>query len=898
VDAVTSLPGVSHLFRALRTPQQALVTGPALAATEAVAAGRVVTPGALVAGSARAVRRDLGFREVAEAAGVTGGTATVAGLVGDLVLDPLWIVTPAKLARAAKLPELMRSAPVQAGVRAVAESKPGQIVGKALVPDFGKPPEFVELAGQHAREVQTAIEQAQDIGRRIDRLPLAEQRAVREFMEAGDEPARTAVLEQASTAGVNAEAVRSLGREAMERDIALGRDLVDVGLMTEKTFERWRGRHVRREYTKYQNPRAYLEDLAKTDPERAAQLEAKLTQRAGFVGPPAPLRERLEFLKQRKDIPEDIRTAMGEILEAAGPVARGQALAGGAIARRRFMNTVAERFASDTLQPGFKYAGDSKALGPLKGKYLPEGIADDVALVIRRPGQAERLWKQGVGLWKVGKTALNPATHARNVVSNFILADMAGLAPFRVDRYGVALRDLVTDGRWVQEAKAAGAQFFANTFAGVELAQLGGVSSKLGVLQRAWGTVARAIDKPARLYQAEEQLFKLAFFIDQRMKGTAPNAAVEASERALFNYRKVPRLVDELRTWGVVPFASFPYFAAGATARALAHRPAAISRYGHLFRVFEDGDASASERQVLPRYMRDGWIRLPGTDADGRVRYVNGQYILPFGDLSELSQFTEPGEQNSVGRLVGQRVPVLQLGAAIVTGVDPFTGQDIDQQPGGWKAWLTNFALPPLAGGYAARELVAAAKGRPANPLSRYGEPRTLGQAALANVAGIRIRPVNLEEERRRRVEELAYDVRDIHQEMRRYQRSHWLTEDERTAALGEQMDRIRVLVQMVQRLEENPTATPSAATQGVDIDTDVAAVRRNEQTRVPPPSTRSGPAATVPPASAAAAAPSAAAPLPATTAVVGSVVTLRNGTRVRVTAVHADGSFDGEPVQ
>lgn len=70
-----------------------------------------------------------------------------------------------------------------------------------------------------------------------------------------------------------------------------------------------------------------------------------------------------------------------------------------------------------------------------------------------------------------------------------------------------------------------------------------------------------------------------------------------------------------------------------------------------------------------------------------------------------------------------------------------------------------------MAGGYGSRELIAAAQGKPTNPLSRHGEPRTMGQALLANVGGIRIRPVDFGEERQRRVEELTYEIRDIQTE-------------------------------------------------------------------------------------------------------------------------------------
>ena len=65
----------------------------------------------------------------------------------------------------------------------------------------------------------------------------------------------------------------------------------------------------------------------------------------------------------------------------------------------------------------------------------------------------------------------------------------------------------------------------------------------------------------------------------------------------------------------------------------------------------------------------------------------------------------------------------------------------------------------------------------------------------MANFAGVRIRPVDLAEERQRRLEGLVYDARDIHADMRRYQRSKWITAEEREDALADQAAKLRELV-------------------------------------------------------------------------------------------------------
>ena len=286
--AQVPLRAVSGLFRALRAPQQALVTGPALAATRAMRDGRSPTGREVFAGSREALREDLSFRDVAHEAGMTGPGATITGLVGDFLLDPLWVATPAKIAKVAKLPELLQATGVPRVARAATNTRAGQAVGRALVTDFGKPAAFIERAEQHHREVFSAVESAVDLGRRIARLQPQEQRLVRNYMIAGTDNGRQAVLAATRKAGLDDNAVGMLAHEAMTRDVELGQSLVDVGLMTEATFQKWSGKHLRREFTKHENPRAYIQKLAEKDPEAAALMEQRVKQRSGFVGQTAP----------------------------------------------------------------------------------------------------------------------------------------------------------------------------------------------------------------------------------------------------------------------------------------------------------------------------------------------------------------------------------------------------------------------------------------------------------------------------------------------------------------------------------------------------------------------------------------------------------------------------------
>src|SRR5439155_23184092 len=115
----------------------------------------------------------------------------------DLLRDPVWVVTPAKVARAFKIPELARAATSAVG-QVAGKVEPlarfGKFLGRQLVTDFGKPAEYLASKETHFREINDAVQQAAELGKQIGKLSSEEQTAVRSFMVAGNRGARQAVL--------------------------------------------------------------------------------------------------------------------------------------------------------------------------------------------------------------------------------------------------------------------------------------------------------------------------------------------------------------------------------------------------------------------------------------------------------------------------------------------------------------------------------------------------------------------------------------------------------------------------------------------------------------------------------------------------------------------------------
>jgi len=822
--------GVSGLFRVLRAPQQALITGPLREIGLARQEQRPLSPVDLIRAGVRGVREDVTGREAVEAFGLEGKTATGTGLALELIADPLWFLAPAKVARLIGLP---------AGVQALKATRAGQVVtrgiqasptvqrlGRALVTDYGKPKEFVRAQDQLMNKLGAPIS---DLSERMQKtLTLPEQRRVTQFMEpqewkklrsgeivAKNDPrvgrslrkgdkGREQVLLAAQKAGENAQEINKLGRESVGLFSDLHDELLEAGVL-----ERWNklksplvGGYRRRLYRIFEGEGSALQHLKGLLPTERAIAERAAQKAAGMTRSAKRMRiDPKEYAPRQRMTPE-LDKAYGLINEAPYHVAKGELIARHAIATRTFFNEVAKRFSKDSVEAGFRALPKTKALGPLAGRAVPDAIYDDIMKRFERPGEIARMWKQGVGWWKYGKVIINPASNARNMISNTMLAHVAGLAPFKIHRYAQGARSLFKHDKWYQEAQREGASFLQDTFVGAELPQLlaDTVPGLQSGLAQGFGKLRKVLRGPAKVYQFEEQLFKMAFYIDKRKAGVGVRASIEAAEEALFNYRKVPDFIDKLRTTGLVPFVTFTYKAIPATVRGLAQRPAVFNQYGNIFRIFEDREKPAL-RRLLPGYMREGWMQLP-TEKAGEVELLNLNYILPFTDVFELLGGGGPptaGEQQprAIRSLqeIAKRSPPLQVGAAIVFGADPFTGKEF-RTPEDWGEWVTNFLAPPIApGGYAFREISAAARGVPLRPLSPRAEPRELGQTIRAGIFGLRTRTINLAEQRRWRHYELTQEMMTLQRDLKYLRRARGkMDEQERQDGMKEVYDRIRAL--------------------------------------------------------------------------------------------------------
>jgi hypothetical protein len=280
--------------------------------------------------------------------------------------------------------------------------------------------------------------------------------------------------------------------------------------------------------------------------------------------------------------------------------------------------------------------------------------------------------------------------------------------------------------------------------------------------------------KAGDLYEFEEQLGKMTMYLSERdrlIKGgmkavDAATKAAETAEKWLFNYRKVPKWVDMMRSPSTVPgmliaspFITFSYKAAPRITEAAINNPTRITKYFKLGRGVEavsDAEETMSEKQVMADWMKKGlWLKLPWKDNYNRSLYLDATYLVPLADWAG-SNVTGPGQKP-----VLMAAPLGTLLTDLVRNQSQFTGKaiytpgtskhEVAKRIGDYVAYAWQNLAPPLApGGYGFKNITDAMAKRP----DWLGRTRSLGYVLAAQVAGMKTRPFDYSEEASTRAKE------------------------------------------------------------------------------------------------------------------------------------------------
>ena len=184
-------------------------------------------------------------------------------------------------------------------------------------------------------------------------------------------------------------------------------------------------------------------------------------------------------------------------------------------------------------------------------------------------------YRQGVSLWKIGKTAFNPTTHGINFLGNSVMCMMDGRNPLNVLREGAVglkqkgayyheaveagmvdsniLRSELGLDKWMRSMDAQVNQHPTHGFWGATTTWIDGVS------KLAKNVSTKAAYWPMRTYELGDQVYKMGVFVQARKAGKDPIEAMAEANRLFFDYRDVPQGVKIIRDWGVMPFVSYTY---------------------------------------------------------------------------------------------------------------------------------------------------------------------------------------------------------------------------------------------------------------------------------------------------------------------------------------------------
>lgn len=481
--------------------------------------------------------------------------------------------------------------------------------------------------------------------------------------------------------------------------------------------------------------------------------------------------------------------------------------------------------------------GGVKRYGNLAGLYVRQDVMSHLSRFEESANEALQLWRDALGLWKEGKTALNPVAHFNNVASNISMAHFAGVSYWDGHKYVGAARDLVNDVPMVEEAREAG--LFTGSFTKEELMQnMPPELQKMmqmedSKLQKAGRQVMNAftfwLRKPLQnAYEFEDTYFKYLIYRDARQQGMSPEAATDYALKYIFTYDDLPSGARKVRDFAI-PFFSWTYKAMPAllhTAMVYPWRflaPAAmlngINLVAYALAAGDDDDdwlekmakgreLEKEEREALPEKARGtGMLLNPktirlGTDSvTGNPVFLDASRVVPGGDMFDM--------ENQAGGLpipapLMPNHPVLSAFSAMIANKELFMGREVvDKNDTGLEAaekrakWMAGFMLPAVApGGYHSQRILDATANAMdtviQTPLGEFtgvdksGLPVQPKYAAMQTL-GIKARPVDLELEASRRKAQESALVNSIAAEVRSMGRLY-----QRGAVSDDMMERTR----------------------------------------------------------------------------------------------------------
>ncbi len=274
-----------------------------------------------------------------------------------------------------------------------------------------------------------------------------------------------------------------------------------------------------------------------------------------------------------------------------------------------------------------------KKYGSLAGKYVDPKVWNAIKHY-NQPlfgrGKAGTIYRSLLNTWKKFKTVYNPVSHFNNTVSNTQMYYMAGYSGKNIGKALGEMRKGENSQHWreARDVGLFGGDWGSSITSGNEgpsgnlrdlaeklrtqpdIADANQIMDSVDAITRmkTWmietgesvktadtklksgAALAKAIGEPTLgvikkpvkaatesaqwLYQKEDELFKLAVFMEERQRGLSPYEAMEAANKFFFDYNDLPDVVRKIKDFPIgSPFVSYTYLAVPAVIRNAIERP-------------------------------------------------------------------------------------------------------------------------------------------------------------------------------------------------------------------------------------------------------------------------------------------------------------------------------------
>ena len=551
-------------------------------------------------------------------------------------------------------------------------------LGQMLIDNFGVPEGYV--AYKHGRRMTKAevAEEFNEIGDMISKLSPEENKAFYSMIQ-GEIPVSDAL-----------KPLHKQTRDLLEKH---GRRLVDLGVLDEDVFLKNMDTYIHRTYRDHMTQYG-----VGSNPERIRVLGDELRIRGNQqLVQPKDVRhmttQGYEVVKKMDDgqvlmtrqLTKAEREALNEIEDAQFALSRTGHLFSNDIATYKFFDDVANDAALSSPAVGIRNtdhtyqiptdvlkdsAGDVLQYGNLAGRYVSEGVYNDLVNFTkwRHLGSDNKVvsgYLKALRAWKISKTALNPAVHANNFLSNVMLFDLKK-GKFRYLKPAARALFEGSDSDLYKEARRAG--LFDSDYAARELrdservaySNYVGIAGGEDALPKTAFDLARNLalksikwgpNKLIDLYQAEDRVFRLALFKTLREQGMEPAEAARIARRDMIDYDIDAPGINFARQTGW-PFLAYTYRVMPLLVDAAIDNPLKFAKWAALFYGLNElgelvgGELSEKEKAAMPKDFADSpmfgvkgmpttMTRLPFTsgDVESVLTRIKQNLVLPIPDM-------------------------------------------------------------------------------------------------------------------------------------------------------------------------------------------------------------------------------------------------------------------------